>query len=209
MKNPNLKISSGIFSSLLGKAMKQSAKRHSFEGHDAALNGLLNFWDIRNQIRIYCNDENAFENPMSLLMLAVDDFSELKLRYGEEAASHAHTFVMKQLTQQRDFLFGTRSNILIGEYIPGRYLILLPGIAGTDGATIADYFRKAIAEESFVSYSRIIGLTASIGMVHKPGHNGDQDLMILQADQACEEAQFAGGNKVVSGRLTEAFLKAS
>lgn len=142
-------------------------------------------------------------------MIAVDNFEELKLRYGEDAANQAHIFMLKHLSQQRDFLFGTRSNVLISEYIPGRYLVLLPGMAGTDGTVVAEYMRKATADESFVSNSRIISLTVSVGLVHKPGHAGDQDLMILQADHACGEAQHAGGNKAFLARMTQGFLKAS
>ncbi len=32
-----------------------------------------------------------------LFMLAIDDFEELKLRYGEDAANQAHIFMMKQV----------------------------------------------------------------------------------------------------------------
>jgi diguanylate cyclase (GGDEF)-like protein len=214
-KNQPLRFSSGMFASLSGthRALKTAGygQGRSLDSENSALkaNNILNFWDIRNCIQMYCNDGYTFQSPMSLFMLAIDDLPELKLRYGEDAANHAHMFMLKQLSQQRDFLFGVRSNILIGEYLPGRYLVLLPGIAGTDGAVIAEYFRKAIAEDSFVSNSRILSLTVSVGVVHKPGHVGTQDFMILQADQACEEAQFAGGNKVFSARLTEGFLKAS
>lgn len=213
MKNPNLtlRVSSGMLTLSGTHRAIQSADRQSPDSAEYVkkANHILNFLEMRNQLRFYCGEGNTFHTPMSLFMLAIDDLPELKLRYSEDAAHHAHIFMLKQMSHTRDFLFGARSNILISEYVAGRYLVLLPGIAGTDGAVIAEYFRKSIAEESFVSNSRILSLTVSVGVVHKPGHVGNQDFMILQSDQACEEAQFAGGNKVFAARLTEGFLRAS
>ena len=73
---------------------------------------------------------------------------------------------------------------------------------------IAEFFRKAISENCLVLRSEALNITVSIGVVHKPGHAGGQDHMILQADQACADTQYVGGNKVSVGRITEGFTAA-
>jgi len=210
-QKPNRRIDSGMFAALSGtyKTIKSDASAYidpvAQEAEALAAINVLNFWDIRNYIFQSCGLAYAYKKPMTVLMVALDGMFELNRRLGSESANQASNFLMRQLSHHRNVFFGTPNNVLIGQYVPGRYLILLPDISGSGGYQIAEYFRRSICESNFFCSSQAISLTASIGVVHKPGHAGNQDFMILQADQACVEAQNMGGNRVTCGRMTEGF----
>ncbi len=163
-------------------------------------NDVLNFLDMRRHIYSACREAATSRKPLSLLMVAIDELPELTANYGEMAAEQANCFVMSLLSYHREMYFGRRNRVLIGEYVPGRYLMLLPETAGLVASDIAEYFRKIISENAFVCNSRQIWLTVSVGVVFKPAHDGDQDFMVLQADRACAEAERAGGDKVFLAR---------
>ncbi len=69
-----------MFASLSGthRVVKVAGNRHSLDSSESILkaNGVQNFLDMRNQIRLYCTEE-PLQSTMSLFMLAVDDFAEL------------------------------------------------------------------------------------------------------------------------------------
>ena len=83
--------------------------------------------------------------------------------------------------------------------------MLLPGVLGATAAEFAEVLRKSVNDKDFIWNKRPMRLTISIGISHKPGHAGDQDYMIMQADQACSQTMSVGGNKVTIARMTEGF----
>lgn len=209
-EQPSRRIDSGMFAALSGtyKTLKQEdtyVDPLAQEAAALAAINVLNFWDMRNCIFQACGLAYGYGKPMTVLMIALDGMSELNRRLGVDPANLASNFIMRQLSHHRNVFFGTPNNIAIGQYVPGRFLILLPDISGSAGYQVAQYFRKAISESNFLCSSQTINLTISVGVVHKPGHAGNQDFMILQADQACVEAQNMGGNRVICGRMTEGF----
>jgi diguanylate cyclase (GGDEF)-like protein len=207
---PSRRLDSGLFAALSGtyKTVKNAntyVDPVTQEAASLAAINVLNFWDVRNCIFQACGLSYAYGRPMTVFMVALDGMSELNRRFGAEVANQASTFIMRQLSHYRNVFFGTPNNIVIGQYVPGRFLILLPDISGAAGYHVAEYFRKSITESSFLCSSQAINLSISVGVVHKPGHAGNQDFMILQADQACVEALNMGGNRVTCGRMTEGF----
>lgn len=188
-------IESGMFSLLKGLATntqsseitpKQFVQKHT----------LLDFAEIRTRIQNACDDYELLEKPMSLLLIAVDALPSLMDNYGEYTATHVRDFVAKSLFDTCDSIYGSRYHASLGEYVEGRILMLLPDMVGANALDFAEILRKGVSDSEFVWQSETMRITVSIGVVHKPGHNGDQDLLILQADHACSEIMKGGGNRV-------------
>ncbi len=165
---------------------------------------VIEFGDMRTLIYNACLDYYERSKPASVFMIAIDELDGLKKNVGELIAETANAFVLNLLIQTRNEFYGP-SNIVLGHYVLGRYLMLLPGTLGAKSAEFAEVLRKSVNEKDFVFNKRPMRLTISIGVVHKPGHAGDQDYMIMQADQACSETMSIGGNKVTIAKITEGF----
>ncbi len=140
-----------------------------------------------------------------MFIIAIDELEGLKRNYGDLAAETANAFVVNLLIKTRNEFYGTSTNIVLGHYVLGRYLMLLPSTIGAKAAEFAEVLRKSVNEKDFIWNKTPLRLTVTIGVVHKPGHAGDQDYMIMQADQACSESMSIDGNKVIIAKFTEGF----
>lgn len=205
-QRPAWRVNSGMFARLTGpyRVQKQSSIEPVFAADPPAAE-ISDFQQTRNLIYLACCDAFRAQQPVSLLVLTIDELAAFERNYGSDAAVKASSFIECTLNHHRDLIFGTESGVVIGRYVESRYLILLPGINGAIAADYADYIRKSIVATEFVWNYRSLYFTVSIGISHKPGHNGDQDMLILQADQACDQMIAAGGNRVAVARITTPF----
>lgn len=207
--NQNWKHDSGIFRALGGTPRKANETSSKLNQPDLSLTRIpeevVEFGDMRTLIYNACVDSYQRSMPLSVFMIAIDELDGLKLNYGDLAAETAIAFVLNLLIQTRNEFYGSSSKIVLGQYVLGRYLMLLPGALGARAAEFAEVLRKSVNEKDFVLNKRNMRLTISIGVVHKPGHAGDQDYMVMQADQACSETTSMGGNKVTIAKNTEGF----
>lgn len=206
--NQNWKHDSGIFRALGGQPKRARESSSQLNPPDLSLTRVpeevIEFGDMRTLIYNACLDYYERSKPASVFMIAIDELDGLKKNIGELIAETADAFVLNLLIQTRNEFYGP-SNIVLGHYVLGRYLMLLPGTLGAKSAEFAEVLRKSVNEKDFVFNKRPMRLTISIGVVHKPGHAGDQDYMIMQADQACSETMSIGGNKVTIAKITEGF----
>ena len=207
--NQNWKHDSGIFRALGGQPKRARESSSQLNQPDLSLpripEEVIEFGDMRTLIYNACLDAYERSRPVSVFMIAIDELEGLKRNYGDLAVETANAFVLNLLIQTRNEFYGPGTRILLGHYVLGRYLMLLPGTLGAKAAEFAEVLRKSVNEKDFIWNKREMRLTVSIGVVHKPGHAGDQDYMIMQADQACSEAMSIGGNKVTIAKITEGF----
>ncbi len=206
--NANWRYDSGIFRALGGVSKKpKPSSSHEISQPDANAvpAEILNFGDIRSLVEAACGEYAGRAKPVSLFMIAIDEMEGMKKNYGDEAAAAAKAFVLRSLLDTRNEIFGAFSKICLGEYIEGRYLMLLPGVIGASAMDFAEILRKNVNDKDFVWYQRPMRFSISIGVAHKPGHAGDQDYMIMQADQACSITMSVGGNKVTAARISQGF----
>ncbi len=202
-RRPAWRVNSGMFARLTGsyRAQKHSSLEPDLEA-DLPAPEIPDFQQTRNLIYLACCEAFRAQQPVSLLVLTIDEFAAFEKNYGNAAAAKASSFIERTLCHHRDLIFGTESGVVIGRYVESRYLILLPGISGAISADYADYIRKSVVAAEFVWNYRSLYFTVSIGISHKPGHNGDQDMLILQADQACDQMIATGGNRISVARIT-------
>jgi diguanylate cyclase (GGDEF)-like protein len=198
----NLHFNKNIDSGMLS-ALKGLAAPHSVEVSPQQFvhkQTLVDFGEIRSRIEIACDEFELQEKPMSLMLIAVDDMDKLIENYGEYTANHVRDFVAASLFNTSKEVYGARNHFTVGEYVQGRLLMLLPEMVGATALEFADALRKGVCATEFNWQSEQLRITVSIGLVHKPGHNGNHDMLILQADHACSEVMKAGGNRVSLAR---------
>lgn len=202
-QRPAWRVNSGMFARLTGsyRAQSQSSPEPTFLPDAQALQ-IPDFPETRNLIFHACAEAFRARQPVSLLVVTIDEFSAFERNYGSDAALKASVFIERTLCRHRDLTFGSESCVVIGRYVESRYLILLPGINGAIAADYAEYLRKSIVDTEFVWNYRSLYFTVSIGISHKPGHLGDQDMLILQADQACDHMIACGGDRVAVAKIT-------
>ncbi|MCC7530431.1 MAG: diguanylate cyclase [Candidatus Melainabacteria bacterium] len=207
--NQNWKHDSGIFRALGGTPKKARETSSQLTPPDLSLTRIpeevIEFGDMRTLIYDACVDSYERSMPVSLFVIAIDELDGLKRNYGDLAAETANAFVLNLLIQTRNEFYGSSSKIKLGHYVLGRYLMLLPGTLGANATEFAEVLRKSVNEKDFIWNKSPLRLTVTIGVVHKPGHAGDQDYVIMQADQACSESMSIGGNKVTIAKMTEGF----
>lgn len=206
--NQNWRHDSGIFRALGGTPRKAKETGSQLNKPDLDPTRIpeevIEFGDMRTLIYNSCLDYVERSKPVSVFIIAIDELEGLKRNYGDLAAATATAFVVNLLIKTRNEFYGP-SKIVLGQYVLGRYLMLLPGTIGAKAAEFAEVLRKSVGEKDFIWNKTPLRLTVTIGVVHKPGHAGDQDYMIMQADQACSESMSIAGNKVCIAKITEGF----
>jgi diguanylate cyclase (GGDEF)-like protein len=85
---------------------------------------------------------------------------------------------------------------MVGRYGEDRFILFLPETPGTGAAVLCERVRKKFVQLEIQFQWHKIGLTASIGISYYPGHGGDVEELIAQADLAAEEIQEHGGNGI-------------
>lgn len=129
--------------------------------------------------------------PLSLLMLDVDNFKEYNDRHGHLAGDHALCLVVDTLTKQ------LRPADSLVRYGGEEFVILLPDMALADARNVGERLRSSLEQVStFPSpIGTLPGVTISIGVA--PMQPSDSlDALIQIADSALYQAKAGGRNRV-------------
>ena len=139
-----------------------------------------------------------YGRPFSLLVVAIDG---LKYMHGE----HKKEIELAMLQQTGSILNSlVRRDIdLVGRYTGNRFLIILPETPGKGASVLAERIRTKF-EQTEIKFNLIsLPLTVSIGIAHIPGHKGEAEELLVQADIAAEAIERRGGNGVQFASLSD------
>ncbi len=163
------------------------------------LTGLCNhrfFWDrLRDEVARSCR----YGQPLSLLMLDLDDFKLVNDRFGHPVGDELLRAVGRALQAQ------IRQGVdCAARYGGEEFAVILPSTesafegGGLDGAvTTAERIRSAIAGlRAPVADPAWQGITASIGVATLPIHAGDAEELVAKADRALYAAKSRGKDSV-------------
>lgn len=209
-EKPAWRVNSGMLASLTGSFRAQNPPGNSAPLPDdySSSSSIFNFEHIRNMLLFAIAESSKSQHPFSLLVIKIDDFSRFEKNYGPFAAQKANEFLENVFCCSRNLIFGDNVDFAIGRYVDNRYLMVLPSVSGSVAEEYAEYLRKAVVSTAFLWNYRSLYFTISIGIASKPGHAGDQDMLIMQADQACDQMIACGGNRVVTAEITMREVKA-
>ncbi len=125
--------------------------------------------------------------PVSLIMLDVDDFKQINDRAGHSAGDSALRMLADGMRAE---LRAVDTAVRFGG---DEFAIILPQ-ANLDGALIvAERLRSRVEKTEVPGYGC---LTASLGLATFPLHASSRDTLILAADRALYRAKHSGGNRV-------------
>ncbi len=158
----------------------------------------LKFQYMLRMLRRELKRGKRFNRPIAILVVAIDSFSNIEKVHGPSAADAMLAFVGDRLNAV------TRSDIdLAGRYVNERFLIILPETPGKGAQIAAERLRKDVAASVMQWQWHQLQVTVSIGIAHRPGHAGEAEELIVQADMACESSERAGGNSISIAQMTE------
>lgn len=158
----------------------------------------LKFQYMLRMLRRELKRGKRFNRPIAVLVVAVDSFANIAKVHGPSAGDAMLAFVGDRLNAV------TRSDIdLAGRYVNERFLIILPETPGKGATIAAERLRKDVEASVMQWQWHKLQVTVSIGIAHRPGHAGEAEELIVQADMACESVERTGGNNVAIAQMTE------
>lgn len=144
---------------------------------------------------------NIRQQPLSLLMLGIDDLERINEKYGrnvgDEVILHA-AGMMKPLATEKDLFI---------RYGAGELILLLPGKDKPDGIKIAESMVSAFQENPFFSSEAgmSIPVSVAVGAACAPDDADYGNMLVNRADTALFHAKKRGNGSIVdasdAGRL--------
>jgi diguanylate cyclase (GGDEF)-like protein len=129
--------------------------------------------------------------PLSMLLLDLDDFKRLNDRLGHAAGDQLLKAIARTLNDS------VRESDFLARYGGEEFVVLAPGTDLEGALHLAEKIRGAVAESSFIldESMRIVKVTVSVGVAQ---YQGDRKAFFLNADRALYQAKAAGKDCVVS-----------
>ena len=154
------------------------------------LTGLYNYQHLMSQLRSFWKMAQRYGQPLSLLMLDLDDFKQVNDRYG-----HAQGDVVLRAvatTLQRT----SRGVDVVARYGGEEFAIIAPHTEAQGARQMAERIRQRIAQLRFTDGGEEFQVTASVGVAtYEPSLRRPAELL-ERADQALYCAKRAGKNCV-------------
>jgi diguanylate cyclase (GGDEF)-like protein len=129
--------------------------------------------------------------PLSMLILDLDDFKRLNDRLGHAAGDQLLKAVARTLNDS------VRESDFLARYGGEEFVVLAPATDLEGAVHLAEKIRAAVAESSFIldDSMRIVKVTISIGVAQ---YQGDRKAFFANADRALYQAKAAGKDCVVA-----------
>ena len=154
------------------------------------LTGLFNRGETEVTLRTMLDKAHKFQEPLSVLMMDVDDFKVINDTYGHAVGDDTLKTIAQVL----------RKNTRRGVDVPGRwggdeFFVIFAGIASSRGQEIAKRISRLIAKQASLPDGSLV--TVSIGVVTAASDDTPESLF-KRADAALYEAKLIRGkNNVV------------
>ncbi len=189
-----------IFTMLANQAGLAIENSHLYEmvvhkSHTDSLTELWNHGFFQEQLIREIQETQKAENPLSLLMIDVDNFKKLN-----DDCGHQHgDVILKELA--RILKESSREVDYVCRYGGEEFSMILGQTQKEQALDIAQRLRKTIADHPFPRVSphgKNIHITVSIGLAAFPQDASTPEELITQADKAMYIAKFSGKNKINS-----------
>lgn len=152
------------------------------------LTGLHNTRFLREQMARELASSQRSGQPLSILMVDVDDLKHVNDRFGHLAGDELLTGVGRAI---RSVL---RPSDVVTRYGGDEFVVLLPETTGQAAHKVAERIAQSIADLSPTHGE--VQATVSIGIALYPSDGATQDELFHRADGAMLEAKRVGGNRI-------------
>ncbi len=128
--------------------------------------------------------------PLSAVLLDIDHFKQINDRHGHQAGDIVLSVVAQRI--QAALRDSDNAFRVGGE----EFLVMLPGAGLEQARRVAERLRRQIAGESIVAGDRVLGLTASFGVVECRVGQESWSQCMQRVDRALYRAKDAGRDRV-------------
>ncbi len=156
--------------------------------------GLANYRQFRRTLDVEWLRAERYGNPLSLVMLDLDDFKRINDTHGHLVGDR----VLRELATL--VAGGARATDMAARYGGEEFAVILPHTDRPMAERVAERIRDAVARFVFVEGEQSLKLTVSAGVATFPSFEevDSPDALVRAADRALYEAKRAGKNRVVA-----------
>jgi diguanylate cyclase (GGDEF)-like protein/PAS domain S-box-containing protein len=156
-----------------------------------ALTGLPNRRHFIEQAELELARAKRYDNPLSVLMLDLDEFKAVIDGHGHQVGDMV-LYRVGEACRNR-----LREVDVIGRMGGEEFAILLPETDAARAAEVAERLRQDIAAAVIpLEHGKILNITASIGIATFTAADADVDWLLSLADKAMYQAKRSGRNRV-------------
>jgi len=152
------------------------------------LTGLYNHRHFHEQLSVELNRSTRSNNPLSLILIDIDDFKKYNDAFGHLAGDQ----ILKQIADI--FLSVTRKVDIVARYGGEEFAVLLPETGKQEASSLARRIRGLVDQAHFGRAGA--HLTVSVGLATFPQDAQDKNEMIKKADETLYQAKRLGKNRV-------------
>jgi diguanylate cyclase (GGDEF)-like protein/PAS domain S-box-containing protein len=172
--------------------LKESEQRYRQLSIIDDLTQLYNSRHFYFQLKIELNRSNRYEQPLTILMLDIDNFKAFNDTYGHVEGDQVLSrlgHVIKRSLRETDFAF---------RYGGEEFTILLPMTTNADGAVTAERIRTEFKKETFSPVpGQDVHVTVSIGLAqYKPQE--EMKVFVHRVDQLMYQGKKNGKDRICS-----------
>ncbi len=171
-------------------ALRESETRYRELSIIDGLTQLYNSRYFYQQLKMEIGRVNRYKEPLTLLLLDLDDFKAFNDAYGHVEGDQAlwrFGQVVKRCLRQTDSAY---------RYGGEEFTVLLPITTSEKGSVIAERIRTELKKESFSpAEGKVVHMTASIGIAQYKIHE-DMKSFMQRADQLMYQAKKNGKDRV-------------
>ncbi|MDR5726411.1 MAG: diguanylate cyclase [Terriglobia bacterium] len=197
LQDLRMRIRTGERVQSLYRELSDSAMAMEFHSTHDPLTGVWRREAVLDLIFKETDRVQRLQSPLSIILLDIDGFSGLNLKYSSNDADKLLKSLVNRLRRQ------LRSYDMVGRYADDKFLIALPGCAAPEAAAKAERIRLAIASRPFVVEGTEILMTACLSVASSLGRS---PLIVLrEAERTLTAAKQQGANNVrIANEITTA-----
>jgi diguanylate cyclase (GGDEF)-like protein len=176
----------GVLARSFGEMVASLRRAHEVLEQLAITDGLTKIHNHRffqDQLTREIRRADRTREPLSLVLLDIDDFKALNDRYGHAVGDAVLEHLAALLVQE------TRANDLVARYGGEEFAVLAPSTDRNGAFALAEKLRIAIDEATFESPAGPLAITVSLGVAC---YEGDREAFFHRADRALYAAKTAG-----------------
>ena len=160
------------------------------------LTGVTSRTTVLERLRLEMAQARRYQHPVAVVLLDIDDFSELNRRHGAAGGDAVLREVALRIRLR------VREADALGRAGSDSFLAILPHTDEGGAATFADALQHRLGLRPIAVGTERVPVTISVGVaVMRPGEELDLDGLLSRVDEALASARSVGGNRIAFDRL--------
>jgi diguanylate cyclase len=155
-----------------------------------ALTGLSNMRAFNQALARHNNRLRNQQDPMSVLMIDIDNLKIINDRHGHETGNVAIRTVAEAIKGS------VRADDLVARYGGDEFVVLLPSAPESAAKRAGERILARITDQPVEAGHERLGISVSIGLASLPVTAGDVDDLLHFADKALYESKRGGRNRL-------------